>query len=59
MIMGSFVPAMYYGFYCRYTEKIVYLVGILTLGITCIVVSLWDKFATPRYRPLRAGKQQY
>lgn len=55
MIMGSFVPAMYYGFYCRYTEKIVYLVGILTLGITCIVVSLWDKFATPRYRPLRAG----
>jgi len=55
MIVGSFIPCMYYGFYCNYTEKLTYIILISIMGATCIVVSMWDKFATPKYRPLRAG----
>ena len=55
MIMGGFVPCIYYGFYCRFTEKVMYIVALNLLGAGCIVVSLWNKFASPKYRPLRAG----
>lgn len=55
LTMGSFVPWLYYSFYCRMSPKIVYLVLIFVLGTACIVVSMWDKFAEPKYRPLRAG----
>ncbi|XP_065647016.1 adiponectin receptor protein 1 isoform X3 [Hydra vulgaris] len=55
MIMGSFVPCIYYGFYCNPYEKIAYLVSMMVLGICSIIVSLWDKFATPAFRPIRAG----
>ena len=55
-IMGSFIPPLYYGFYCSRVLKIVYICMICSLGITCIVVSLWDKFNAPEYRLLRAGK---
>ena len=54
--MGSFVPWLYYSFYCRVGPKIAYNALILVLGSTCIVVSMWDKFAEPKYRPVRAGK---
>lgn len=56
MIMGSFVPAIYYGFYCNFYAKLGYTVSMLTLGTISIVVSLWDKFATPAFRPIRAGE---
>ena len=56
MIMGSFVPCIYYGFYCHYYEKLAYSLSITVLGGFSIIVSLWDKFATPAYRPVRAGK---
>lgn len=52
--MGSFVPWLYYSFYCRLGVKIIYLALIFTLGTTCIVVSLWDRFSEPRFRALRA-----
>lgn len=55
LTVGSFVPWLYYSFYCSYTPKVVYLVIVILLGILAVVVSLWDKFGTPRYRPLRAG----
>lgn len=55
LTMGSFVPWLYYSFYCRLGPKITYLVLIFLLGTLCIVVSLWDKFSEPRFRPLRAG----
>jgi adiponectin receptor len=35
--------------------QVVYLVIVVSLGVLAVVVSLWDKFGTPRYRPLRAG----
>jgi len=55
LIVGSFIPYLYYGFYCMKTSRIVYMVTISTLGTLCIIISLWDKFSTPKFRPLRAG----
>ncbi|KAK0040955.1 adiponectin receptor protein [Biomphalaria pfeifferi] len=55
LTIGSFVPWLYYSFYCRLEPKITYLALIFFLGTICIVVSMWDKFAQPHYRPLRAG----
>uniref|UniRef100_A0A914VMM5 Adiponectin receptor protein n=1 Tax=Plectus sambesii TaxID=2011161 RepID=A0A914VMM5_9BILA len=55
LIMGSFVPWIFYGFYCRQQPKITYIAMILVFGVAAIIVSLWDKFSTPRFRPLRAG----
>ena len=56
MIMGSFTPCIYYGFYCLYYHKIAYLTSEIVLGISSIIVALWDKFATPAFRAIRAGK---
>lgn len=55
LIMGSFVPWLYYGFYCDFQPKVIYLSVVILLGISSIVVSLWDKFSEPKYRSLRAG----
>ncbi|XP_060582534.1 adiponectin receptor protein-like [Ruditapes philippinarum] len=55
LTMGSFVPWLYYGFYCQMGIKIIYMVLTFSLGTACIVVSLWDKFSLPRFRALRAG----
>lgn len=56
LIMGSFVPWLYYGFYCHYQPKVIYLTVVSILGIASIITSLWDKFASPGLRPVRAGK---
>ena len=53
--MASFVPWLYYAFYCESITKLVYLISMITCGIACIVVSLWDKFSTPEYRVMRAA----
>lgn len=55
LIIGSFVPWLYYGFYCDTQPKLIYLTVVIVLGIAAVVVSLWDKFGEPRFRPLRAG----
>jgi adiponectin receptor len=55
LIIGSFIPWIYYGFYCRREPKVTYIAMVSVLGIAAIVVSLWDKFSESRYRPLRAG----
>ncbi|RZF44235.1 hypothetical protein LSTR_LSTR003875 [Laodelphax striatellus] len=55
LITGSFVPWLYYGFYCHFQSKVIYLSAVITLGISAMVVSLWDRFAEPSLRPLRAG----
>jgi adiponectin receptor len=53
--MGSFVPWLYYAFYCEAVPKIAYLILMSVLGTSCIVVSLWDKFSEPQFRAIRAG----
>lgn len=55
LIVGSFVPWLYYSFYCDYTPKVIYLTIVVVMGVTCVIVSLWDKFGSPRLRPFRAG----
>uniref|UniRef100_A0A8C4SYZ0 Adiponectin receptor 2 n=1 Tax=Erpetoichthys calabaricus TaxID=27687 RepID=A0A8C4SYZ0_ERPCA len=54
LIMGSFVPWLYYSFYCSPQPCFIYLMVICVLGISCITVSQWDRFATPQYRGVRA-----
>ncbi|XP_050302889.1 adiponectin receptor protein isoform X2 [Anthonomus grandis grandis] len=55
LIMGSFVPWLYYGFYCHFKPKVIYLSVVCALGVTSIMVSLWDKFSESGWRPFRAG----
>ncbi|XP_023219196.1 adiponectin receptor protein-like [Centruroides sculpturatus] len=55
LIIGSFVPWLYYGFYCQYQLKVFYFCLVFVLGTSAIIVSLWDKFSEPRFRWLRAG----
>jgi len=55
LILGSLVPWLYYSFYCQYQPKVIYLSVAAVLGVSAIVVSLWDEFAEPEYRSLRAG----
>lgn len=54
LIVASFIPWLYYAFYCEFGTKVAYLLITVTLGSGCIVVSLWDKFSTPKYRTHRA-----
>jgi len=55
LIVGSFVPWTYYGFYCQLTPKIVYLTIISVLGTGTIITILMDRFNKPEYRKLRAS----
>ncbi|VDO64511.1 unnamed protein product [Heligmosomoides polygyrus] len=55
LIVGSFIPWLYYAFYCRALHMAIYITMISVLGVLAMIVSLWDKFAEPSYRPLRAG----
>lgn len=55
LTIGSFVPWLYYAFYCESVPKVVYLIFILMLGVSCIIVSLWEKFSEPEFRAIRAG----
>ncbi|XP_055486732.1 properdin-like [Leucoraja erinacea] len=41
-LMGSFVPWLYYSFYCSPQPRLVYLVIVCVLGITAILVSQWN-----------------
>ncbi|KAL2103219.1 hypothetical protein ACEWY4_000087 [Coilia grayii] len=55
LIMGSFVPWLYYSFYCSPRPRLIYLSVVCVLGIAAIIVAQWDRFATPQHRPTRAG----
>ena len=55
LITGSFIPTIYYGFYCEPLLQKVYWTMISTLGVGCTIVSVNSKFRTPVWRPFRAG----
>uniref|UniRef100_A0AAV2IZL7 Adiponectin receptor 2 n=1 Tax=Knipowitschia caucasica TaxID=637954 RepID=A0AAV2IZL7_KNICA len=55
LIMGSFVPWLYYSFWCSPQPCLIYSLVILVLGLAAIFVSQCDFFATPQYRGVRAG----
>ena len=58
LIMGSFVPWLYYSFYCSPQPRLIYLSIVCVLGISAIIVAQWDRFATPKHRQTRAGGSQ-
>ena len=53
LITGSSIPAYYYGFYCSIIAQYTHMSIAFALCVVCVLVSLWKKFATPNYRPLR------
>ncbi|KAK5194018.1 hypothetical protein LTR72_005578 [Exophiala xenobiotica] len=54
LITGSFVPSVYYGFWCNPGRQWIYWSMIGSLGIACTAVSVLPKFRTPAWRPYRA-----
>ncbi|KAH9909215.1 hemolysin III family channel protein [Xylariomycetidae sp. FL2044] len=55
LIVGSYVPALYYGFSCHRRLMAAYLGAICVLGAACAVVSWVERFRTPAWRPYRAA----
>ena len=53
LITGSSVPAYYYAFYCTTLAKYTHISILIALCVVCVSISLWSKFSTPKYRPLR------
>ncbi|KAK7924764.1 hypothetical protein PG985_006818 [Apiospora marii] len=53
LIVGSYVPALYYGLFCLPELMTVYMYGIFVLGAGCGVVSWVEFFRTPNWRPYR------
>lgn len=53
LIVGSYFPALYYGFFCRPDLMEIYLCAICSLGVGCAVVSWVERFRTPTWRPYR------
>ncbi|KAL3295422.1 hemolysin iii family channel protein [Colletotrichum asianum] len=54
LIVGSYVPALYYGFFCHTNLMKIYLSTIVLLGLGCGMVSWLEHFRTPQYRTFRA-----
>jgi adiponectin receptor len=54
LIVGSFVPSIFYGFYCHPIMQRVYLTMITSLGLLCAAVSATPQFRHPTWRPFRA-----
>ncbi|KAH7083743.1 hemolysin-III related-domain-containing protein [Paraphoma chrysanthemicola] len=51
LIAGSWLPAVYYGFYCQ--SKISGLLIISSLSVMCLVAILVPRFRTPQWRTIR------
>ena len=54
LIVGSFVPSVFYGFYCVPELQWRYWTMICSIGLGCAFVSILPRFRTPRWRPFRA-----
>lgn len=54
LILGSFIPWLYYGFYCRFWLRIFYLSFVVLLGACTIAISLLKRFGSTDYRPVRS-----
>ncbi|KAK1962084.1 hemolysin III family channel protein [Colletotrichum sublineola] len=54
LIVGSYVPALYYGFYCHPDLMKFYLGTITLLGLGCGAVSWIEFFRAPEWRTFRA-----
>ncbi|KAM3448613.1 hypothetical protein MY3296_007646 [Beauveria thailandica] len=55
LIVGSYVPALYYGFFCEPLLFWLYLYVMCALGAGCATVSWVERFRTSEWRPYRAA----
>lgn len=55
LILGSFVPWLYYGFYCDHTHMLFYIGTMVVLSTLSIILCMWDRMSSPVYRPLRTA----
>ncbi|TQV93754.1 hemolysin-III channel protein Izh2 [Cordyceps javanica] len=55
LIVGSYVPALYYGFSCQPRLFQAYLYVMCALGAACATVSWVERFRTSAWRPYRAA----
>ncbi|KAF9614360.1 hypothetical protein IFM89_018113 [Coptis chinensis] len=55
MIVSSFVPPIYYAFYCHPNFRSLYLTSITVLGIFAIITLLAPGLSTARFRYFRAS----
>ena len=54
LTVGSFVPWLYYSFYCQFLARLIYMTAISLLGVVTIIITMMDRFATSEYRAVRA-----
>lgn len=54
LIVGSFIPSIFYGFYCHPDLQRVYLTMITSLGLLCAAISATPQFRHSTWRPFRA-----
>uniref|UniRef100_A0A1B6H4B9 Adiponectin receptor n=1 Tax=Cuerna arida TaxID=1464854 RepID=A0A1B6H4B9_9HEMI len=55
LIIGSYIPWLYYGFYCRFWPKLVYFSILSVTGAGAVLISCSDSLQAPSLRPLRAA----
>ncbi|KAG5208403.1 hemolysin-III channel protein Izh2 [Trichophyton interdigitale] len=55
LITGSFIPSIYYGFYCTPQLQRLYWGMIVVLGAGCAAVATIPRFRKPALRPFRAA----
>eukprot|EP01088_Endostelium_zonatum_P001086 TRINITY_DN11368_c0_g1_i1.p1 TRINITY_DN11368_c0_g1~~TRINITY_DN11368_c0_g1_i1.p1 ORF type:complete len:320 (-),score=9.42 TRINITY_DN11368_c0_g1_i1:55-1014(-) len=54
MILGCFVPVLYYFFEKQPQYQVIYMLSTLGFFIVGITLSVWPTFNTPKYRSMRA-----
>jgi adiponectin receptor len=55
LIVGSFLPTVYYGFLCHATLMYTYWLMMALFGTACAIVTFNPRFRTPKYRSFRAA----
>jgi adiponectin receptor len=55
LIVGSFLPTIYYGFLCYPFLTNAYWGMMISFGSACAFITFNPRFRTPKYRPFRAA----
>ncbi|KAF9188482.1 hypothetical protein BGZ51_000571 [Haplosporangium sp. Z 767] len=55
LLIGSFYPAIFYGFYCHKTWQIMYISLISVFGAATIIAVMQPRFRSPQFRWVRSG----
>ncbi|TPX75321.1 hypothetical protein CcCBS67573_g03396 [Chytriomyces confervae] len=55
LIAGSNIPFIYYGFYCEPSYQTLYIAFMLLFGAVTTLVTVSERYSTPKYRMLRTS----